>query len=424
MHKLFWILILFVSLKFNAQLDYAKKITQTLCSPEFHGRGYVAKGDSIASEYIASEFKALGLAPVKGNYFQTFTHNVNTFPGKMEIKAGDRTLQPGIDFLIDPSSPGGIKNLNPILINYELIKNEPQFIWTIKHVLKDKTHDAFVFDFSTAPKDSVKDYVKFSRDFITVSKMPVFLVTEDKFTWSVADDVMLAPYILLKPGAWNEGEAITLDIDQKYQVNYNSRNVMAFIKGRGCGKKTIVFTAHYDHLGQMGQSTYFPGANDNASGTSMLLVMAKYFKEHPPKFNVLFIAFAGEEAGLLGSKHFTESPAFPLKKMDFLINLDIIGSGEDGVTVVNATLFEKEFKLLQEINSEKNYLTQVKSRGPAANSDHYWFTEKGVPAFFIYTMGPNKNYHDVFDTYENLSFAEVIDMTGLLVDFAERLTAK
>jgi aminopeptidase YwaD len=200
MHKLFWILILFVSLKFNAQLDYAKKITQTLCSPEFHGRGYVAKGDSIASEYIASEFKALGLAPVKGNYFQTFTHNVNTFPGKMEIKAGDRTLQPGIDFLIDPSSPGGIKNLNPILINYELIKNEPQFIWTIKHVLKDKTHDAFVFDFSTAPKDSVKDYVKFSRDFITVSKMPVFLVTEDKFTWSVADDVMLAPYILLKPG--------------------------------------------------------------------------------------------------------------------------------------------------------------------------------------------------------------------------------
>jgi aminopeptidase YwaD len=199
---------------------------------------------------------------------------------------------------------------------------------------------------------------------------------------------------------------------------------MAFIKGRGCGKKTIVFTAHYDHLGQMGQSTYFPGANDNASGTSMLLVMAKYFKEHPPMFNVLFIAFAGEEAGLLGSKHFTESPAFPLKKMDFLINLDIIGSGEDGVTVVNATLFEKEFKLLQEINSEKNYLTQVKSRGPAANSDHYWFTEKGVPAFFIYTMGPNKNYHDVFDTYENLSFAEVIDMTGLLVDFAERLTAK
>lgn len=424
MHKLLLILLLFVPLTFFAQLGEARRITQTLCSPEFHGRGYVNHGDSIAAEFIAAEFKKLGLDPIKGNYFQSFTHNVNTFPEKMEVKTGDRLLQPGIDFLIDPSSPEGKKILNPILVNYELIKNEPQFIWTIKHVLKDKTHDAFVFDFSSAPKDSIKDFIKFSRDFITVSKMPVFLVTEDKFTWSVSDEVLLAPYILLKPGTWNEGESITLNIDQQFKVNYTSRNVMAMIKGKGCSKKTIVFTAHYDHLGRMGSETYFPGGNDNASGTAMLLVMAKYFKEHPPKFNVLFIAFAGEEAGLLGSKYFTENPQYNLKKIDFLINLDIMGSGEEGVTVVNATLFEKEFTLLQEINKEKNYLTQIKSRGPAANSDHYWFTVMGVPAFFIYTMGPNKNYHDVFDTYENLSFAEVMDMTDLLVNFALELTKK
>lgn len=424
MLKLLLILLLFVPLTYFAQLEEARRITQTLCSPEFQGRGYVNQGDSIAAEFIAAEFQNLGLDPIKGNYFQSFTHNVNTFPGKMEVKTGDRLLQPGIDFLIDPSSPGGNKILNPILVNYELIKNEPQFIWTIKHVLKDKTHDAFVFDFSSAPKDSVKDFIKFSRDFITVSKMPVFLVTEDKFTWSVSDEVLLAPYILLKPGTWNEGESITLDIDQQFKVNYTSRNVMAMIKGKGCSKKTIVFTAHYDHLGRMGLDTYFPGGNDNASGTAMLLVMAKYFKEHPPKFNVLFIAFAGEEAGLLGSKYFTENPQYNLKKIDFLINLDIMGSGEEGVTVVNATLFEKEFALLQEINKEKDYLTQIKSRGPAANSDHYWFTQMGVPAFFIYTMGPNKNYHDVFDTYENLSFAEVMDMTDLLVHFAEKLTSK
>ncbi len=424
MHKLLLILLLFVPLTFFAQLEEARRITQRLCSPEFHGRGYVNQGDSIAAEFIAAEFQNLGLDPIKGNYFQSFTHNVNTFPGKMEVKTGDRLLQPGIDFLIDPSSPGGNKILNPILVNYELIKNEPQFIWTIKHVLKDKTHDAFVFDFSSAPKDSVKDFIKFSRDFITVSKMPVFLVTEDKFTWSVSDEVLLAPYILLKPGTWNEGESITLDINQQFKVNYTSRNVISMIKGKGCSKKTIVFTAHYDHLGRMGSDTYFPGGNDNASGTAMLLVMAKYFKEHPPKFNVLFIAFAGEEAGLLGSKYFTENPQYNLKKIDFLINLDIMGSGEEGITIVNATLFEKEFALLQEINKEKDYLTQIKSRGPAANSDHYWFTQMGVPAFFIYTMGPNKNYHDVFDTYVNLSFAEVMDITDLLVHFAEKLTSK
>ena len=99
-----------------------------------------------------------------------------------------------------------------------------------------------------------------------------------------------------------------------------------------------------------------------------------------------------------------------------------MGSGEEGITVVNATLFEKEFKELQAINDENKLLAQVKSRGPAANSDHYWFTQAGVPAFFIYTMGPNKNYHDVFDLYENLSFVEYQDITTLLVEFTKRIS--
>jgi Zn-dependent M28 family amino/carboxypeptidase len=197
--------------------------------------------------------------------------------------------------------------------------------------------------------------------------------------------------------------------------------VIAFLPGTKGAKKTIVFTAHYDHLGRMGELTYFPGANDNASGTAMLLTLAKYFKEHPVNVNILFIAFAGEEAGLLGSEHFVNHPTYPLKKMNFLVNLDIMGSGEEGITVVNATLFNEQFKLLQEINTEKGLLTQVKSRGPAQNSDHYWFTEKGVPAFFIYTMGSNKNYHDVFDTYENLTFSEYNDITTLLSEFVLRL---
>ena len=101
-----------------------------------------------------------------------------------------------------------------------------------------------------------------------------------------------------------------------------------------------------------------------------------------------------------------------------------MGSGEEGVTAVNATLFEEQFNLLTTINEEQQLLSQVKSRGPAANSDHYWFTNAGVPAFFIYTMGPNKNYHDVFDKYEALSFEEYHDITSLLVQFVERLSVK
>jgi len=80
--------------------------------------------------------------------------------------------------------------------------------------------------------------------------------------------------------------------------------------------------------------------------------------------------------------------------------------------------------MFEEINREQQLLKVVKSRGPAANSDHYWFTEKGVPAFFIYTMGPNKNYHDIFDTYENLSFSEYDDITKLLVSFFKMKSSK
>ncbi len=94
-----------------------------------------------------------------------------------------------------------------------------------------------------------------------------------------------------------------------------------------------------------------------------------------------------------------------------------MGSGEEGITVVNATEYPKQFQQLFDINTKKNYLTTIKKRGKAANSDHYWFSENGVPAFFIYTMGPNKNYHDVFDTYENLSFNEYNDLIKLLGEF-------
>src|SRR5699024_4573068 len=93
---------------------------------------------------------------------------------------------------------------------------------------------------------------------------------------------------------------------------------------------TLVFTAHYDHLGMMGKKAMFPGGNDNASGTSMLLSMAHYFQQNPSDYHLIFIAFAGEEVGLLGSKYFVENKSISLSSIHFLINLDIMGSGEEG----------------------------------------------------------------------------------------------
>ena len=76
----------------------------------------------------------------------------------------------------------------------------------------------------------------------------------------------------------------------------------------------------------MGKDTFFPGANDNASGVSMLLNLAKYYKAHPANYSIAFIFFSGEEAGLLGSKYYSEHPIFPLSKIKFLVNLVLLGT--------------------------------------------------------------------------------------------------
>ena len=88
---------------------------------------------------------------------------------------------------------------------------------------------------------------------------------------------------------------------------------------------------------------------------------------------------------------------------------------------MNGSVFEKEFNKLIGLNDAKKYLTQVKVRGKAANSDHYYFTEKGVPAFFIYTMGGIKAYHDVYDKPETLPLTEFQDLFRLLTDFVKTL---
>jgi Zn-dependent M28 family amino/carboxypeptidase len=208
-----------------------------------------------------------------------------------------------------------------------------------------------------------------------------------------------------------------MEIDSRLK-SHLARNVIGFLPAKQKTNQTILISAHYDHLGRMGSEVYFPGGNDNASGNAMLVSLAEKLVKNPlKKYNILFVAFAGEEVGLLGSKFMVEHPIIPLNELRFMLNLDIMGSGEEGITVVNSTLFSKEFKTLQKLNKKRKAVPEVKPRGPAANSDHYFFTEAGVPAFFVYTMGANKHYHDVFDTYDDLSFKAFEGLSKLFESF-------
>lgn len=153
----------------------------------------------------------------------------------------------------------------------------------------------------------------------------------------------------------------------------------------------------------------------------MVLALAKYFskREYTSKYSIAFIFFSGEELGLLGSKYYTENPLFELSKIKYLFNLDMVGSGDKGIQIVNSSLYLDVYEILNTINSEKNYLPQIKRRGAAANSDHYFFHAKGVKSFFIYTLGEYKEYHNVYDNSENLPLNKFVELMNLLIDFEQ-----
>ena len=416
------LLNLFFSLTVFGQNPQTKTFIETLCSPSFHGRGYVNNGDSIAANYIAKSFQEIGLLPLTESYFQEFSFPVQTFPGACELKMDGESLIPGVHFLVAPNSGPSCalsdcqfgKSYRVVTCNAEkLYASTASFYPCPENVI------LAVRSFGLSP-DSLKVIKTRIRELSSFA--PVLEITKDKFTWSVSQTANAYPFVQVQDSVFmrRKDGTINLHIETRFLKQHQARNVIGYIPARKHAKKKpyLFLTAHYDHLGRMGQANYFPGANDNASGNGMLYSIAQKLVKQPlEKYNVVFVAFAGEEAGLLGSKYYVEHPVFPLKNMRFLLNLDIMGSGEDGITCVNSTLFKKEFDRLLQLNEEVHYLPIIKPRGPAANSDHYFFTEAGVPAFFIYTMGPNKNYHDVFDTYEALSFDKFDEIEQLLLEF-------
>ena len=400
----------------SQDMPYAREVINVLTSPEMAGRGYVNQGDLKAANYIRSQYETIGIKPLKNSFYQTFTLPVNTFPGKMSLFVDGIALTPGEDYIVHPSTKS-ITTKKKLLIAERKINSiddiRSQFRSGFIHVIE--------FSSSIAPKDKreVIEYLgrlKYGEGTI--------ILEPKKLTWSVSNAINKKPIIYVLKSVWTENaEIVSIVIKSKLIRDYESQNVIGYIPGEIEPDSFIFITAHYDHLGKMGDDTYFPGANDNASGVSMLLQMAKHYSnaENKPHYSTVFICFAGEEAGLVGSKYFVESNYFSLEKIKFLLNMDLLGTGEDGMTVVNGAVFEKEFSQLQNINEENDYLVKIKKRGKAANSDHYFFTEAGVPAFFFYTLGGISAYHDVHDIAITLPLTEYEDVFKLFIDFIEGL---
>lgn len=397
--------------------EKAHGYVNTLAGPDMHGRGYVLNGDQLAADWVAQQFDRLGLGRLKDQRFEPFTFPVNTFPDSVRVSIDGKALVPGVDFLVDPASGLSMGEFTIVHLVLEDVLSPERKALTMGVV----TGNAAYLDFPvTSNRDTLGLYSAIEEEVSRYA--PIIRKAHGKLTWSVAEEHKRNAIVEVKPEFLNDSvRTIELRVRNAFIPRHAARNVFGVVEAKGGSKEWIIVSAHYDHLGHMGPDVLFPGANDNASGMSMLLCLAEEIQKHPLKKNVLFIAFAGEEAGLQGSRWCVTDRPIDFSRISMMVNLDLNGTGEEGITVVNSTAQQKFFDKLTEINAKEKFLVNVKPRGPACNSDHCPFVEKGVPAVFIYTMGGISAYHDVFDKPETLPLTEFDDLYRLLCEALKTL---
>lgn len=407
---------------------YAEQVIKKLTSPEFSGRGYVDDGMNKAAQEVASQFEKTGLQKLNNSYFQPFTYPVNIIE-KSDLKINGKSLQIGKDYLVGAASPSLTASFTPLTFNTSVI--DSLFEWDDRSYLDQEleriNHHAVVFPNYKFPENlTTRESTanQFYRDIpqllvkgeLNVTIPLVAEQTSSKFIHTLSPmQTKIVDLFISSEAVPEEIKNIDIDLKSNFNPAFKAQNVIGYLKGKR-SDSLIVLTAHYDHLGKINDAI-FPGANDNASGTALLLSLAKVYAKEKPKFDMVFIAFAGEEAGLRGSQYFAVHPWVDLKKIKFLINFDMVGTGEDGIQVVNGKEFPKQFNKLESISYNYNYLKQVKVRSTSCNSDHCPFYQKGVPSFFVYTLGGKSGYHDIYDSEVSLyAFDKLVALFTKFID--------
>ncbi|MCB0699214.1 MAG: M28 family peptidase [Chitinophagales bacterium] len=392
-----------------------------MASPFFHGRGYVMGGEEKAAQYIAAEFGKYGLKQVgqNGSYFQDYEFPINTFPGRVFVSINGDTLNPGPDYIVNAASSGMTMEKPVKMKKIELSSVKDSIGWdNVKK--KMKLGGAYYLQNADTPTKYLKLGI---RKFATELPQGLFIVPKHgKLIWTANQNLEKATIVYIEDTVLPaKPKKVMVDIENKFIEKHKARNVVGYVPGTEQPDSFIVFTAHFDHLGRMGNEALFPGASDNASGTSLVLYLANYFAQHPQKYSVAFMLFSGEEVGLLGSEYYVGHPMFPLEQISFLVNLDMTGDAKKGITVVNGVSHEPEFAMLEELNGDSVYVKTIKKRERTSNSDHYHFSKNGVPAVFIYGMGTIGHYHDVFDVAEDVNLDNVDGLAQLLIKFTAKL---
>ncbi len=238
-----------------------------------------------------------------------------------------------------------------------------------------------------------------------------------------AIDVDLKPHSAVLTG-WKARGAVTVE-----RVRSDVFNVIATIEGEGPhADENVVIGAHYDHVGRGGAGSLAPGstdihngADDNASGTVALLELARRLAARPqkPARRLVFIAFTGEELGLLGSAKYVKDPTFPLEKTVAMFNMDMVGRlQDDKLTIFGTGTSSRWDKELKELNEQTKFDLSFKPEG-FGPSDHSSFYGKKIPVLHFFT-GNHPDYHRPSDDWDKLN----IDGIRRVADLVEAIVLK
>ena len=402
-------------------LNNLKAHIQYLADDKLEGRRTGTNGEMLAMEYISNEFKKIDLVP-KGTeqYYQAFDVN----DGKQINPAttlfiNEEKLETTKDFFPFPYSPNQTIEALPSIALQEW--GMPWF-FDLNETMeqnKDNSHFDLAGYIQTTTKKA-KDKGSIAAIFYNTSSI------DDKLTFDVKDRTGESPIpvLFIKKDAalkYFKDPTATMSIKFKTDISEKKRtghNVIGYIDNGVTN--TIILGAHFDHLGfgedgnSMIRNLTVPmihnGADDNASGTAALIELARKLKTSNAKNNnYLFIAFSGEELGLFGSKYFTEHPTIELKKVDYMINMDMVGRLNDSTKVITlggygtSPTWGEIFSapaIAKKNNTSFIYKYDSSGTGP---SDHTSFYRKDIPVLFYFT-GLHTDYHKPSDDADKINY--------------------
>ena len=415
MKKTAIILLALLCLPMQGQdLPHFKRIVKELSSAKYQGRGYARGGANKAGKYIAREFKKCGVDDVT---LQPFTIDINTFCGAMEMRADGKKLRPGVDFSMREYSPGCHGEF-PVYHVDTLNFDADALFRDLEKPENDGCLVCCDFWFTYRHREA---FAKLQKEGECNNAGLLYTwASPIKFFKAYGHRVVDKPIIWVTPEAIEGVKRVKVNVDNEFLKDYELFNVIAKVSGSR-HDSCYVFTAHYDHLGNLGRKVFYPGANDNASGTAAIITLAEHYAKNRPEFDMYFLAFSGEDANLRGSTFFAEHPVVPLEQIKYLFNIDMIGDDNPVQYCEVSDAGMSQYPKFEAVNRQLQLFAALK-RGPlAANSDHYPFAVRGVPCIFLENEEGTafKHYHTPADNAKTVRWDSYVPVFRLVTGFIE-----